>query len=73
VIRYRKKEGEACPTTPGRRCERNDYVRWRTFVEFQNRAERMEAALDAEGNWQEAKFDDSRWKDAITFTPPRIV
>jgi len=28
------------------------------------------AALDAEGNWQETNFDDSRWKDAIAFTPP---
>jgi len=28
------------------------------------------AALDAKGNWQEAAFDDSAWKEAIRYVPP---
>ena len=37
---------------------------------FKSRAQGWRAALDAKGDWHDANFDDSSWKEAILYTPP---
>jgi len=72
VIRYRQEGRRGVPDDARSPMSSTIYVEMAdgSARVFKTAPSGWKAALDAEGNWQESGFDDSHWKDAITFTPP---
>src|SRR5256885_7026724 len=75
VIRYRQERRRGVPDDARSPMSATIYIEMTDGSAriFKTAASGWKAALDAEGNWRETNFDDSRWKDAIAFTPPAGV
>ena len=71
VIRYRQERRRGVPDDARSPMSATIYLEMAdgSARVFKTAPSGWKAALDAEGNWQETNFDDSRWKGAITFTP----
>jgi len=72
VVRYRLERRRGAPDDARSPMSATIYVEMADGSAriFKTATDAWKAALDAEGNWQEANFDDSQWKDAIAYTPP---
>ncbi len=72
VIRYRQEPRRGVPDDARSPMSATIYLEQANGAirVFKSGEGHWKAALDAAGNWQDAAFDDSEWKDAIAYAPP---
>jgi alpha-L-rhamnosidase len=72
VVRYREERRRGRPDDFQAPMSANIYLEFAdgSTQVFKSSAQGWRAALDAKGDWRDANFDDSSWKEAIRYTPP---
>jgi alpha-L-rhamnosidase len=72
VVRYREERRRGRPDDFQAPMSATIYLKFadESTQIFKSSAQGWRAALDAKGDWRDAKFDDSSWEEAIRYTPP---